>query len=104
MAEMEPEVWDCVERFIAGNRAITECRACSKKFSSKLGEVVCSEKCLATHRQEQKGFICHVCSKPCASKEFFDLRPSAGWAALALTLGGQTTSFARNSQKRPPIS
>ena len=72
MTELEPAVWEHLERAIKGDPTTTRCRACHTKFNAKHGEQVCSNKCKEKHKATQKGFTCHVCSKSCVRQNFYD--------------------------------
>eukprot|EP00959_Pyramimonas_sp_CCMP1952_P371024 7770313-Pyramimonas_sp.AAC.1 len=39
MTNLEPHVWEHLERVITGNSKRTKCRSCAKHFNTKLGEV-----------------------------------------------------------------
>ena len=40
MVNLEPAVWDHLERLITANPVITKCRSCGKKFDAKRGELL----------------------------------------------------------------
>lgn len=68
MTDLEPVVWDHLERVIKGNPKITKCRACAKHFNTKLGEVVCSEQCRTKHQAAHNGLVCATCANPIVKK------------------------------------
>ena len=72
LSKLEPEVWEQIERIITGDPAITKCRECLKKFSSKYGEVTCSKQCKERHQAAQEGMMCHMCSKTCTRRMFYN--------------------------------
>ena len=72
MTERDAEVWGKLERMITGNDAVTKCRSCGKKFNTRAGEATCSDKCKSAVRAKEDGMTCHVCSRVCTRRQFYD--------------------------------